>query len=167
MPPTSLSDSPNSDSHELQPLHKSESTSHHRNNRSSAGKTGTEGSDSDDYDEEFADETFRLRGPNGGSLELDRDGVDDEDAELVHEIRHGGRLRSSAKAKLAKLRSDDPADLVSRVVPETDDPTLPTLTFRVLVIGAFFCCVGAGISQVRVLVFVSMCQAANKIYMFL
>lgn len=37
--------------------------------------------------------------------------------------------------------------LISRAVPETDDPSLPTLTFRVFTVGSIFCVLGAGISQ--------------------
>ncbi|KDN39744.1 OPT-domain-containing protein [Tilletiaria anomala UBC 951] len=43
--------------------------------------------------------------------------------------------------------SDDPMILVSKAVPETDDPTLPALTVRVILIGSVLCVVGAAISQ--------------------
>jgi uncharacterized membrane protein YhhN len=33
-------------------------------------------------------------------------------------------------------------------VPSTDDPTLPTLTIRVIVLGSFFCVMGAAASTV-------------------
>jgi len=33
-------------------------------------------------------------------------------------------------------------------VPSTDDPSLPTLTIRVILIGSFFCLLGASASQV-------------------
>ena len=98
-------------------------------------------SGSEDFDEEFADETFRLRGLRGDSLESERQQDDDDDEQA---IRHGGR-RGSVKEK---PNADDPMELISRVVPETDDPTLPVMTIRVFIIGTFFCVLGAGISQV-------------------
>ena len=42
---------------------------------------------------------------------------------------------------------DDPMNLVSKAVPETDDPTLPALTIRVVLIGSFLCVIGAAVSQ--------------------
>lgn len=42
---------------------------------------------------------------------------------------------------------DDPLTLVKRAVPETDDPTLPALTLRVVVIGSMFAVLGAGVAQ--------------------
>ncbi|CAO1635180.1 unnamed protein product [Parajaminaea phylloscopi] len=44
-------------------------------------------------------------------------------------------------------RSDDPLLLVKRAVPESDDPTLPALTFRAVVIGSFFSALGASVAQ--------------------
>ncbi|ORX39348.1 OPT oligopeptide transporter protein-domain-containing protein [Kockovaella imperatae] len=38
--------------------------------------------------------------------------------------------------------------LIAEHVPATDDPTLPTLTLRVLLIGSFFCLLGASASQI-------------------
>ncbi|KAL1405077.1 hypothetical protein Q8F55_008700 [Vanrija albida] len=38
--------------------------------------------------------------------------------------------------------------LIAASVPSTDDVTLPTLTFRVIVIGSFFCILGAAASMV-------------------
>lgn len=35
-----------------------------------------------------------------------------------------------------------------QTVPSTDDPTLPTLTLRVILLGSFFCVLGASASQV-------------------
>lgn len=34
-----------------------------------------------------------------------------------------------------------------QIVPESDDPTLPTLTFRVFLLGTILCIVGASVSQ--------------------
>lgn len=33
-------------------------------------------------------------------------------------------------------------------MPTTDDPTLPTLTFRAILLGSFFCIIGAAASMV-------------------
>lgn len=145
------------DAHELQPLqaredeHTAASHRRHKNNAPYSDKDKKGASDSDDYDEDFADETFRLRGPNGSSLELDRNKSDDDEEVLnARQIRLGGArqtLLSKEKEKPSVL-SDDPADIVSRIVKETDDSTLPALTIRVVIIGTFFCILGAGISQV-------------------
>lgn len=35
-----------------------------------------------------------------------------------------------------------------KTVPSTDDPTLPSLTFRAIVLGSIFCVLGAAASQV-------------------
>lgn len=134
------------DTHELQPLKSSTSSSHRRHNRS-PGKSGTVDSESEDYDEDFADETFRLRGPNGDSLELDRDKAEGEEGEdeEVPIIRRGER-RSNIKEEIP---TDDPAALIHSIVAETDDPTLPAFTIRVIIIGSIFCILGAGLNQVR------------------
>ncbi|PWN48094.1 hypothetical protein IE53DRAFT_212756 [Violaceomyces palustris] len=42
---------------------------------------------------------------------------------------------------------EDPLAIIRQVVPETDDPDLPSLTWRALVIGTVFCVIGAAISQ--------------------
>lgn len=41
-----------------------------------------------------------------------------------------------------------PKRVLKQTVPATDDPTLPTLTIRVVLIGSFFCLLGASASQV-------------------
>lgn len=142
-------DFPDGDAHELQPLDSSTSSPHQRLNRSQ-GKSAKGESDSEDYDEDFADETFRLRGPGGDSLDLDRDKSEGEeggeDEEVVPIIRHGGR-RSKIKEEIP---TDDPAALIHSIVAETDDPTLPAFTIRVVLIGSFFCILGAGLNQVGV-----------------
>lgn len=48
----------------------------------------------------------------------------------------------------AATTSDDPLLLVKRAVPETDDPTLPALTIRAVVIGSFFAALGSAVAQV-------------------
>lgn len=65
--------------------------------------------------------------------------------------RRNGRVRLADEEKDAGIdggKVDDPAlAMVKAVVPETDDPSLPNLTFRVLVLGSILCGVGAAISQ--------------------
>jgi hypothetical protein len=46
------------------------------------------------------------------------------------------------------LDPSDPLTLVKRAVPETDDPTLPALTLRAVMIGSFFAVLGAAVAQV-------------------
>lgn len=74
--------------------------------------------------------------------------------------QHHGRVRLGDEEKDAESKDEDedPAlAMVKAVVPETDDPSLPNLTFRVLVLGSILCMVGAAISQ---LFFVS-CQCSE------
>ncbi|KAH9821600.1 putative oligopeptide transporter [Melampsora americana] len=47
-----------------------------------------------------------------------------------------------------KMDEDDPARMVAKVVPETDDPTLTTLTIRVWLIGGILGGIGAGVQQI-------------------
>lgn len=68
------------------------------------------------------------------------DDVDDDDEEAAAKARRARELDG--------LDPDDPITLVKRAVPETDDPTLPALTFRVVVIGSFFACLGSAVAQV-------------------
>ncbi|PWN89434.1 hypothetical protein FA10DRAFT_145156 [Acaromyces ingoldii] len=117
----------------------------------SKGKGDTYADDEDegssDYDEDFADETFRLRTgrpsasldlPPGAAAALRREAGVDEDAVDDEESAHSKRQMT-----------DDPMVIISRAVPDTDDPTLPAFTIRVALIGSFFAIIGAGISQVR------------------
>lgn len=48
--------------------------------------------------------------------------------------------------------------MVKAVVSEDDDPSLPTLTFRVIVLGTILCAIGAAVSQ---LFFVSLLGLAS------
>ncbi|MCO5589886.1 hypothetical protein L7F22_043855 [Adiantum nelumboides] len=128
-----------------------------------------------DLDEEYVDETFQMRttrrsddenvpgssrkisknDKRGIELSDEEDDEDDEelgaDAPLVGETRRQRRERRERRANTEeegeKSSLDDPMSLIRRAVPETDDPSLPTLTFRVVFIGSFFCILGAGISQ--------------------
>lgn len=91
---------------------------------------------------------------------------DDEDAEaleldtfLPRSADGNGRARRNGGANLDEdghakspgaidgLDPDDPLTLVKRAVPETDDPSLPALTLRVVVIGSFFAVLGAAVAQ--------------------
>lgn len=67
---------------------------------------------------------------------------------------HSPRTPGSAKRPLHPDEDeddvDDPMALVSKAVPETDDPTLPALTVRVILIGSVLCVIGAAVSQVCV-----------------
>ncbi|KAE8214885.1 hypothetical protein CF327_g1737 [Tilletia walkeri] len=56
-------------------------------------------------------------------------------------LRRSGGKRPEAEDA---LEDDNP---VRKVVPETDDPTLPSLTFRVILIGTLLCVLGAAVAQ--------------------
>lgn len=59
-----------------------------------------------------------------------------------------GRAAADERAGAQKYDEDDPLFLVSKAVSETDDPTLPALTIRVILIGGFLAVIGAAVSQV-------------------
>ena len=84
------------------------------------------------------------------------DDVGDNDEEKLLSSRNG----SSHATRKERLRrqsqdSDDEDDdgsksalnMVKTVVAETDDPSLPNITFRVLLLGTILCAIGAAISQ--------------------
>ena len=106
------------------------------------GSEGDSGWHLDDLD----DETYELA-PNGK-----RSSIQTSDGR--HKARTGAR---GDRQQLEAGRSDDDDDddgeeedalaMVRAVVSEDDDPTLPNLTFRVLVLGTILCAVGAAISQ--------------------
>lgn len=87
--------------------------------------------------------------------------VDTDGIQLQHLLPHSdvarGRGRGRGRARdleqpgttFQEEDEDDPLRMISQAVPETDDPSLPTLTFRVMVIGTAFCITGAAVSQVR------------------
>ena len=145
-----INDSSDEESHELRPLQSSTGSSsahlrHKSSNSPKRNRSGRRDDDSGDYDEEFADETFQLRGPNGSSLDLDRDKIEDN-ADDVEQTLLGGSSPSAAKVA---IDSSDPSALVASVVSDTDDPTQTALTARGILIGTFFCILGAGLNQVR------------------
>ncbi|GAA5888097.1 hypothetical protein JCM16303_001503 [Sporobolomyces ruberrimus] len=87
----------------------------------------------------------------------DEDSGPEEDEEAIALIGSGtarGRDRDQEKEGDERLsisqedfELDAAIDIVKKVVPETDDPSLPTLTLRVLILGTALCVLGAAISQ--------------------
>ncbi|KAL7415982.1 OPT oligopeptide transporter protein-domain-containing protein [Mrakia frigida] len=87
-------------------------------------------------DEDEEDERARML----SRTELDSEDDNDEDG------------MQSLRRDLEKMEHDDEDDgsvesMVRKAVPTTDDPSLPTLTFRVIVLGSIFCIIGASTSQ--------------------
>ncbi|KAK0566916.1 hypothetical protein OC844_000514 [Tilletia horrida] len=85
--------------------------------------------------------------------EDEEDDDDDDDLDLP-ELSYGLEedsipLRSAGAGKRTGDGPDELADdnPVRKVVPETDDPSLPSLTFRVFLIGTFLCVLGAAVAQ--------------------
>lgn len=144
------SDDANGDQHELQSLSGRQTPvlRHYRHAAHRDGILDTPGTSSS-FDEEYADETLRMRSrpSNDGTYKDDDDDEDlDPNAPLVGSSNdtRSAKRRNAEKPAFGK---EDPMTIISQAVPETDDPSLPTLTFRVVVIGSFFCVLGAGISQ--------------------
>ncbi|GAA5933561.1 OPT family oligopeptide transporter [Sporobolomyces koalae] len=86
------------------------------------------------------------------------EGVDQEDDELAEEADAliGSSRTSRGGTDYEKAQNpifpggeelDAAADIVRKVVPETDDPSVPTLTIRVVILGTGLCVLGAAISQ--------------------
>ncbi|KAF9507706.1 hypothetical protein BS47DRAFT_1351209 [Hydnum rufescens UP504] len=71
---------------------------------------------------------------------------DQEDARTIL-LREAGTKRPRLKVLEDDPLDDSPASMVHRSVPETDDPTLPTLTFRVVLLGSLMCVLNSAISQ--------------------
>ena len=94
------------------------------------------------------------KGDSEGEEEADAEWAEltELEAELAKE-HHGEasqhyppRRRESEKHK--DQDAEDPAlAMVRAVVKETDDPSLPNITFRVLLLGSLLCTLGAAISQ--------------------
>ncbi|EGG06337.1 putative oligopeptide transporter [Melampsora larici-populina 98AG31] len=89
--------------------------------------------------------------------------LEDEDGILLQSLSIHGELRPASPTRIGsaaypkdhsnedlmtKVDEDDPARMVAKVVPETDDPTLTTLTFRVWLIGGILGGIGAGVQQI-------------------
>ncbi len=101
----------------------------------------------DGYEEEDGEEgeDALMLGPASAS----RSNGDDETYELGRSKSksRNGRRHAATGSISEKYDPDDPMHIVSKAVPEHDDPTLPALTWRALVIGSFFCVIGAAIAQ--------------------
>lgn len=80
--------------------------------------------------------------------------LDEDDDEYVRRVRSpededemigkGGKV----EALIARVSWDGwKCQLTNQSVPSTDDPSLPSLTFRVIVLGSFFCVIGAAASM--------------------
>lgn len=89
--------------------------------------------------------------------------LEDEDDILLQSLSINGELRPASATRtgsaaypkdhsnddvVTKVDEDDPARMVAKVVPETDDPTLTTLTIRVWLIGGILGGIGAGVQQI-------------------
>lgn len=72
----------------------------------------------------------------------DRDGVE---LKLLDEERRKGD--EDQPEELSTEEDDDGLRMIRQVVPETDNPHLPSLTFRAVVLGTLFTILGAGMSQ--------------------
>ncbi|KAJ9099235.1 hypothetical protein QFC21_004115 [Naganishia friedmannii] len=71
-------------------------------------------------------------------------GVDGEGKESVDTAEDARREGSRSPAHDAFSMDE----MVARTVPSTDDPSLPSLTFRAILLGSVFCVLGAAASQV-------------------
>ncbi|KAJ9116430.1 hypothetical protein QFC22_004872 [Naganishia vaughanmartiniae] len=69
-------------------------------------------------------------------------GEDDEGKESMGAVGHANGEGKDAQ----DVFSMD--EMVARTVPSTDDPSLPSLTFRAILLGSVFCVLGAAASQV-------------------
>lgn len=127
----------------LVPLRASTSTRSHASTKRTRVTSHLEDNDDDDNDD-------------GEGWELD-DFTSNTSKDNLHEAAdydlatssRNGRVRLQDEEKdINSKDEDDPAlAMVKAVVPETDDPSLPNLTFRVFVLGSILCGVGAAISQ--------------------
>lgn len=112
--------------------------------RHPSGSSKRHDDDADDDETEEGEDALML-GPASASV-----GNGDEEA---YELRRSktkhraGRRHVSTGSISEKYDPDDPMHLVSKAVPEHDDPSLPALTWRAMLIGSFFCVIGAAIAQ--------------------
>ncbi|WFC99208.1 hypothetical protein MYAM1_001952 [Malassezia yamatoensis] len=72
------------------------------------------------------------------------DGIEDQ-VELS--LLHGGKRAGPQDTEYGLIDEDETLKMVRQVVPETDIPSLPSLTFRSVVLGSLFTVLGAGMSQ--------------------
>ncbi|KAK0553947.1 hypothetical protein OC845_000936 [Tilletia horrida] len=89
----------------------------------------------DDEDDDDLDLPELSYGLDGGATLEDQEGIP---------LHRTGAGRAHKGAAAAAEDDDNP---VRKVVPETDDPTLPSLTFRVMLIGSVLCILGAAVAQ--------------------
>lgn len=76
----------------------------------------------------ISQEANRRKSRDEKDEDSDEQDILDEHEQLMKEGTEKRRVEGEEE-------DDDPAEMVRKVVPETDDPSLPTLTVRVLVIG--------------------------------
>ncbi|BGP25943.1 hypothetical protein JCM10295v2_004886 [Rhodotorula toruloides] len=96
-----------------------------------------------------ADRLDDERGTGRFSWRID-DGVDNHDeakGRTSDEDEDIGEARGLLNDAEHELEADTAAGIVRKVVPETDDPNLPTLTPRVWILGTLLCIFGAAVSQ--------------------
>lgn len=92
--------------------------------------------------------------------EEDESGEEEGD-QLIYRPRRSGSINDDddethvkARASLDERHDDDQDDdvdlaaMIDRTTPSTDDPSLPSLTWRVLILGCIFCIIGAAASQI-------------------
>ncbi|KAJ3098031.1 hypothetical protein HDU97_004364, partial [Phlyctochytrium planicorne] len=71
-------------------------------------------------------------------IEKDPQFVTEAEMELAMERKHKHEETGDVDPESGEYL-DEIYDIVDAVVPRTDDPTLPVLTFRVIILGGFFC----------------------------
>ncbi|GAA5979168.1 hypothetical protein JCM5350_007089 [Sporobolomyces pararoseus] len=116
----------------LRPLHDHDSF-HPTSSKESSETTRSQQAGEADEEDEVDEEDAALIGSSSGRRRV-RDGEKDEGAERVSQGEDNFELESAI-------------DVVKKVVPETDDPSIPTLTIRVVILGTALCILGAAISQ--------------------
>ena len=105
-------------------------------------KRYAQGLDEEDDDHEQGEDALML----GPATAADEEAYE-MDRQKSRQRARNGRRHVSTGSISDKYDPDDPMHLVSKAVPEHDDPTLPALTWRALLIGSFFCVIGAAIAQ--------------------
>jgi hypothetical protein len=74
------------------------------------------------------------------------DNVSEQDV-LLDDLESDGIKKTRLFDVTDDIDVDIAVQLVRKIVPLGDDPTLPTLTIRVFVLGLTFCIIGAAVSQ--------------------
>ncbi|KAK6906070.1 OPT family small oligopeptide transporter [Kwoniella mangroviensis CBS 8507] len=91
-----------------------------------------------DEGEEISQEDARLLGSSNEIKDGGAEGIEDDTATYRRAVEDEEIIGKGSNIET----------LIARTVPSTDDPTLPTLTLRVLVLGSTFCILGACSSMV-------------------